>query len=110
MAAQFVRLQWPFPDVIVPMPISFWRAFELGYNPNYLLALAVGSILDRPVENLLRIKEGEYLLKKSATVLKDKTILMINTLMTSVNPLNDCSEILLCESPRALFGLTFCRG
>ncbi|MCE5316209.1 MAG: double zinc ribbon domain-containing protein [Parachlamydia sp.] len=110
MVAQFVRLQWPFPDLIVPIPISFWRAFEIGYNPNYLLAKSVGSILDRPVEHLLRIKEDAYLLKKSAPVLKDKTILFINTLMTSVNPMNDCAEILLCEGPRALYGMTFCRG
>lgn len=106
MAAQFVRLQRPFPDLIVPIPVSFWGAFELGYNPNHLLAQSVGSILDRPVENLLSIKAGEYRLKKTAFV-TDKTVLLIHDTMSSKSPLDECAEILLCAGPRALYGLTF---
>lgn len=110
MAAQFLQQQWPFPDLIVPVPISFWRFFELGYNPNQLLAQAVGSVLNRPVENLLRVTADEYRLKKTATDLKSKTVLLIVDRMPSKNPLQDCLERLLCQKPKALYGLSFIKG
>lgn len=105
IAAQFVRLEWPFPDFIIPIPIIFWRSLELGFHPNLLLAKSVGSILDRPVENVLRIKNGAVHVKQSLA--KDKTILLISDLMTSKNYMKDCAEVLACERPRALYGMTF---
>lgn len=37
----FVRVLQQFqPDLILPVPLSFWRSFKRGYNQSYLLAKA----------------------------------------------------------------------
>ena len=32
LVAQFNELQWPFPDAIIPVPLSFSHWLERGYN------------------------------------------------------------------------------
>lgn len=109
MAAQFLNLEWPFPDLIVPVPIPLMQGFERGYNQNNLLAMAIGSILSRPVENMLKCKrektDGELIYDvKPGFVLQGQTILLVADM---ANTLNRCADPLIDGEPKALFGLAF---
>ncbi len=127
MAAQFLKLEWPFPDLIVPVPLDWIHALERGYNQSQLLADGVGAILQRPVDPLLKRKCGGYtqtLLSrtqrealerslfsiKSGTSVQGKTVLLIDDSLTTGTTLRRCAEILLEEEPKAVYGLVFCRG
>lgn len=59
MVMQYLQSQQPLPDLIVPVPQSLSRAFQVGYNPAYLLAQEVGRLLHRPVVNLLK-RRGQW--------------------------------------------------
>lgn len=111
MAAQFIQLEWPFPDLIVPVPISFSHWFERGYNQSQLLADAFGKIIDRPVQNLIKSKFGECGFKlatgKDATY---KVILLIDDVVKTGNTLRQCVDLLEEIHPKAIYGLVFCKS
>lgn len=126
MAAQFLQLKWPFPDLIVPVPLDWVHRWERGYNQSLLLAEEVGAILQRPVVPLLKRRLGGYsqtLLSyaeraslqnpfylKSGSSIQGKTVLLIDDTLSTGATLSCCAEILLDEAPQAVYGLVFCRG
>jgi predicted amidophosphoribosyltransferase len=110
MAAQFLRLEWPLPDLLVPIPLSFLRWWAHGYNPSELLAHSLSEILDRPVASLLK-KRDDYSLKSESEI-SGKILLLIDLEETS---LRSCAEALSEGEPKAIYGLicfksTFCGG
>jgi competence protein ComFC len=127
LAAQFLRLDWPMPDVIIPVPITFNHWIQRGYNQCDLLAQPLGEILQCPVMNLLKRKSGDYSqagldrdqrmqlsgisfeLRKEHP-LYDKTILLIDDVMTTGTTLRKCAEQLYATHPASIYGLTFCRA
>ena len=60
LVAQFDRLQWPLPDALVPIPLSWTRRLERGYNQSFLLAEAMGALLQRPVWDILKRQSGDF--------------------------------------------------
>src|SRR5262245_11643198 len=60
LAAQYLRLEWPLPDYIIPVPISFMHWIDRGYNQSFLLAESCGVILQRPVHDILHRLSGDY--------------------------------------------------
>src|SRR4029079_15107444 len=60
LTAQFIRLEWPMPDFIIPMPMAPLRKLERGYNQSLLLAEEVGCLIERPVLNILRRHSGDF--------------------------------------------------
>lgn len=126
LIAQFDRLEWPMPDALIPVPLSFSRWLERGYNQSALLADAIGSFLHRPVWNALKRQSGDFsqaalsLEQRKALdgtrfkinpaySLEGKILLVIDDVMTSGSTLNCCAEILNRENPASLYALTFCR-
>lgn len=127
LAVQFVNLEWPIPDIIVPVPISPLRHFERGYNQSKELAVALSTYLQRPVVDALkremggfsqagmtrkrRISLGEktFMLRK-APKLYDKVILLIDDVTTTGSTLNCCAEALQQECPQAIYALTVSRA
>jgi competence protein ComFC len=125
MGVQFSRLNWPLPDVIVPVPISFFRFLSRGYNQSTLLANHLGQILDRPVENILKRKSGDFsqssldkthreqlsshsfFWKKGADV-ADKVVLLIDDVATTKTTLSHCVALLREGFPRSVYALTVC--
>lgn len=126
LVAQWDRLQWPLPEVIVPVPISFSRWIGRGYNQSTLLAEEVGKLLQRPVWQVLKRKSGDF--SQAALTLeqrkslsgqrfkldskfsiKKKIVLVIDDVMTSGSTLRRCGEILNLGEPKMLYALTFCR-
>ncbi len=57
MGFQYLTYNLPKPDLIVPVPQSFYRAIQVGYNPSFLLAYHLGELLSSPVVSLLKRKD-----------------------------------------------------
>ena len=127
LAAQFLRLNWPMPDVIIPVPIAFTHKLERGYNQSLLLSESLGMILDRPFQEALKRKSGDYsqagLSRKQRMQLSgesislrrnqnlhDKCILLIDDVLTTGSTMQKCAEALLEDCPSTIYGLTVCKA
>lgn len=125
MAAQFVSLDWPIPDLIIPVPQSFSHWYTRGYNQAELLSNSLSTILKCPVKNALSRKSDDYsqaslnysqrlrlsgnsiYLKKNQH-LQDKIILLIDDVLTTGATLQNCAEALLEDCPNSIYALTIC--
>lgn len=127
LAMQFDRLKWPLPDAVVPVPISFCRWMERGYNQSLLLANEFSKLLEIPVYDVLKRRSGDYsqagltlqqrrALKersfslRNKPIIANKTLLVIDDVFTSGTTLNKCAESLMEGSPSCLYALTVCRA
>jgi ComF family protein len=127
MVAQWANLEWPMPDIVVPVPMSFTHWLERGYNQSELLAKEIATLLDRPMVNALGRKSGDYsqaglsisqrrslegsrFYLRSNQLLYDKTILLIDDVITSGTTLNRCAEALMEGHPGVVYGLSFCKA
>lgn len=125
LATQWLRLQWPTPDFLLPAPISMGHWWERGYNQSLLLSKELSKLLQIPVLNLLRKRSGDYSqaalthsqrtqLPKEAITLKypsrieGKDILLIDDVMTSGTTLHHCATALLSAGADRLYSLTLC--
>lgn len=127
LAYQFVKLQWPIPDAIIPMPMPILRKLDRGYNQSVLIAESFAEFLDRPVHDILHKKStgfsqagldveqrkalssSSFTIKKKHPPLHDKTILIIDDVMTTGSSLRCCAEALASLYPADIYGLTVCR-
>ena len=126
LIAQFDRLGWPMPDAFVPVPLSWARLWERGYNQSALIANELGELLKRPVWHALKRKSGDFsqaaLSFEQRKTLKEnrfklnckynlegKVLLVIDDVMTTGSTLRCCAEILNKENPASLYAMTFCR-
>ncbi|MGA8164795.1 MAG: phosphoribosyltransferase family protein [Waddliaceae bacterium] len=127
LALQLAGLGWPLPDVIVPVPISFVRWLQRGYNQRFLLAKSLGKLINRPVRRVLKRVSEEYrqeegpcrqrflLSPRSFRLtkrrdLQDQTLLLVDDVMTTGRTLRCCAETLLEGYPKRIYGLTLCRA
>jgi competence protein ComFC len=127
MAAQFLQLDWPIPDIIIPVPITFVHWMERGYNQSLLLAESFSEIIKRPIQEALVRKSGDYsqaglsrkqrinlsgasFTLKSGQNLQDKCILIIDDVMTSGSTMRKCAEALLDECPAHIYGMALCKA
>lgn len=125
LATQLIALEWPFPDLIIPVPISLSRHWMRGYNQSALLAKELSKILQRPYCESLGRKSGDYsqaglnytqrcsLSRETFSLklheqLEDKIILLIDDVLTTGSTLRQCGEVLMEASPRKIYGLTLC--
>jgi ComF family protein len=127
MAIQWVELDWPKPDCIVPVPCTWLRKLDRGYNQSELIAVELGKMLGVPVMRNLKRAIGdlsqaglsrEQRLKqplnsfslKNSGALEDKSILLVDDVLTTGRTLSACAEV-LCEGfPKEIYALTFCRA
>lgn len=126
MAAQLLRMDWPIPDVIVPVPIAKMHWFERGYNQADLLAKSLAVILEKPITQPLKRKSGGWSqaglsrnqrlnLPKSSFEWKrkvdfaDKKILIVDDVSTTGSTLRQCAEVLLESCPASIYAITLCR-
>lgn len=127
MVAQFVRLNWPIPDLLVPVPMPYLKRMWRGYNQSLLLAEEMGKLLARPALELLRRDHGDYsqagltltqreqfsgstIHLRQGHSIADKTLLLVDDVMTSGSTLRRCAEVLQAECPKEIYALTFCRA
>ena len=124
LALQFLRLRWPIPDAVIPMPVSFMHRLERGYNQSALLAEELALLLDVPCVYPLKRKSGDYsqtglayrerirLSRSSFSVRRKelvfgKSLLLVDDVMTTSTTMRCAAESLSEELPRALYGITF---
>ena len=92
MTMQYLELQWPFPDLIVPIPSTWGMRWQLGYDPVALLAKEVGKALQKPVVRDLK-RNGwipeiySHFRWKKRTDVSDKRILMVADAFSKDNAL-----------------------
>lgn len=127
VALQLIRLDWPLPDLIVPVPLSFSHWLLRGYNQTFLIAQSLGEILSKPVGDVLERRSGDYSqagLKRSDRLkldsssfrlkkpdeIADKNILLIDDVMTTGKTLRCCAEVILEASPQSIYGMSVCRA
>lgn len=125
MLIQFLRLEVPLPDLIVPVPQPFMRTWTRGYNQSLLLAQEISRLLDRPCADLLKKRSGDFpqtgqsrkqreslpsdaISWKKRRSISDETILLIDDVMTTGATLRHCAAALQEGYPAALYALTFC--
>ena len=105
-------------DLIVPVPLHWLRLYKRGFNQAAILAQWVGKLSSKPVSlNALkkihntvsqgnlswegRSKNVAHCFKVSnSKKIKDKSILLIDDVMTTGATLNACSKILLKEGAK----------
>lgn len=122
---QYLRLDLPLPDLIVPVPISFTRYLIRGYNQSMLLAQEMGKLLNRPAVNLLKRYSGDlpqtslnrvqrealaqsaFCWKKRITI-NGKVVLLIDDVRTTGTTLQHVGNLIKEGYPTALYGMTFC--
>ena len=126
LAAQFLTLDWPMPDFVIPMPMARLRKWDRGYNQSELLAESFAHLIDRSVSLVLKRKSGDYsqagldhqqrlslksdsFFVKGGDHLHDKTLLLIDDVMTTGSSLSCCAEALTPLFPHAIYALTLCR-
>ncbi len=126
MAAQLLNLDWPMPDLIVPVPIAFTRWITRGYNQSRLLADSIGHILNVPVDDLLKRKSGGFsqaglshvqrmnmdgslIELKTGKLFQNKKILLIDDVFTTGTTAHKCVQALLEGYPTSVYCLTLCK-
>lgn len=90
MAYQWLALEMPLPDLLVPLPYSYWQKQKLGCDPQVGLANELGKIFSVPVSPMLQSKfdlrhflsHGEFqcriqCLKKKEKALCDRRVLIV---------------------------------
>jgi ComF family protein len=125
LAYQYLRLDLPIPDLIVPVPISFTRYLMRGYNQSFLLAQEMGKLLNRPATNLFKRYSGDlpqaslnraqrealaqssFCWKKRMDI-KEKVVLLIDDVRTTGTTLQHLGNLLREGYPAALYGMTLC--
>lgn len=94
MAYRWLELKLPLPDVLIPIPCSFWQKQKLGFDPFRMLAMEMGKLFTTPVHSVLRktldvnhfFSHGEICHRvqasnKAGATLCDKKILLIAPLL-----------------------------
>ena len=125
MTIQFFKLDWPLPDIIVPVPLSFSHRLSRGYNQSFLIAKEMGHLLQRSAKELLKRRQYDFpqaeLGKKERTNLSpesfkwrtreqvsDQIVLLIDDVMTTRTTLNHCASRLQEGFPKYIYAMTFC--
>ncbi len=124
MVAQFFRLEWPQPDLIIPVPRRNWFC---GTNHATLLAQNLAKQLAVNCQELVKRKGGDFsqanlskeqrenlstasfYLKKGAQI-ENKTILLIDDVITTGTTIRNCAEALREGFPTHIYALSLARS
>lgn len=91
MAYQWLETKMSLPDVLIPLPVSFWQKQMYGYSHNELIARELGKIFSVPRVSILRrkfdkdhfLRSGEFRCRftsKKGNAVCDKRVLIISLL------------------------------
>lgn len=126
IAAFADALNWPL-DMVVPVPLGMKRMQERGYNQVDLIArpLSLALSLDYQPGALKRKRETisqvglsaverrenmQNAFSADASVVRGKTVLVMDDVSTTGSTLSSCSEALLQSGAKDVFALTVARA
>lgn len=126
MVAQMLKLGWPIPDVVVPVPISQGRKCFRGHNQAELLARGVGTILNRPVLDCLwrptdvpktclsrhaRLQPNSRPMKlKRGGAIREGVVLLVDDVFTTGSTFQESAQALLAGFPKSIYAMALCRS
>ena len=113
-------------DIVMPVPLAYRRLWKRGYNQATLLARPIAKYLNKKLDvSTVRRKYRPDMGHKNAKQraenihgvfnikhpekLKDKTILLVDDVMTTGATFSELYRILKRAGARAVYGVTFCR-
>lgn len=130
LAKLLVAMDWgwfPF-DFLVPVPLYWFRHFRKGFNPSHLLAHELAKGWKKPIlpclkkqratpgqaelsraERLENVQGSFTLLAKTKAVIKDKTLLLIDDVLTTGATVNECAKVLKKSGAAQVIVLTLAR-
>jgi predicted amidophosphoribosyltransferase len=125
LALQLDQLNWPAPDLIVPIPQSLFHSLQRGYHPTALMALELGALIEKPVscilkasfgaisqkylsrEERLSFRQKSFSLKKGVS-LANQTILLVDDVISTGGTLNAAYRALLPANPKQVLAIALC--
>ena len=116
-------------DLIVPLPLHFFKKFKRGFNQAELLAREISKGINKPLYSKLlirkkyttpqfslnreeRIKNLEKVFvvnKKYKNIIKNKTVLLVDDIATTCTSVNICSKELKKVGAKKVFAVTVAR-
>jgi predicted amidophosphoribosyltransferase len=91
MAYQWLHQKLLLPELVIPLPLSYWQKHKIGFDVHLLLAKELGKIFSVPVVNVLKkrfdrsfyLARGEFAYRlearqKPGAVLCDQRILLVS--------------------------------
>lgn len=115
-------------DYIIPVPISFKRYLERGYNQSYLIAKFISKELNKPLiklglikvknnlkQSTLKIDERLQNVKGAYKVLNSKlingkNILLVDDIYTTGTTVNECSKVLKASGANKIIVATIAKA
>jgi ComF family protein len=127
MVAFYLLEKRPLPDLITTIPLPLLRKLERGYNQSELLAQEVATFLKRPYHSLLKTywynppsatlsaeerqkRENPFFIKRRPANITQKTVLLIDDVITTGATLQNAALALQELNPLKLYALSFCRS
>lgn len=117
MALQCIALQWPIPDLIVPLPSHLWTRCKKGCDISALLAQEMARLFNTTSASMSStswdrcafLEKGEFqmafrLIERKKEKLMGQRILLVG-LHLERDVFRKVSEILLEGFPREIYGL-----
>lgn len=125
LVVQLLTLEWPIPDLIVPVPQAFTRTLLRGYNQSGLIAQEMGKLLNVPIAQPLKRRSGdlpqaalnkaqrerlsvEAFSWKKPTCISEQCVLVVDDVRTTGTTLYHTGSVLKQRYPGALYGMAFC--
>lgn len=122
---------WHRIDVIIPVPMNWYRRLSRGFNQSALLAKELGrricrrvdtnSLLRHPIKGMFlhqsRSNKDEretnlkgLFLVRHPEMLRGRTVLLVDDVMTTGSTLSECTRMLLSAGAHAVFCATVARA
>ncbi len=116
-------------DLIIPVPIHFFKRLKRKYNQTEILATYLAKLSEKTYEpRILRknnpsrsqegltklqrkenVKDSFEIDKKYAPLLKEKTVVLVDDVLTTGATVNECARILKKHGAKSIFVLTIAR-
>lgn len=112
MVAQIDRLNWPVPDLVVPVPHHWSHRLFHGPSTSILLARALASLLSCKVDELLRrgaVDHKETLWLRRGAMAANQTVLVVDTRLHRQGLLQKAVEAMAEAYPARIYGLALCK-
>jgi len=120
---------WDEADYVAPVPLHRWRLFRRRYNQAALLAKQLGRLTQKLVlidlmerrratpiqghlsrkERLVNVKGAFCVQSRYRKQIENKTIILIDDVLTTGATVNECSRVLLKAGAKAVNVLTLAR-
>lgn len=103
LVVQMYQLDYPIPDLIIPIP-------DLLFQPHFLLAKEVAKMVNRPFLPLLKrhwTVEPTFSLKKRCNIM-NQIVLLVDMQMQTPTSIRAAAWAVEAGDPSLIFGMTVC--